>query len=165
VRGGSREMDLMLKAAGGIISSVPSNEIYAAMQTGSLDAAVTSSTSLISFRLEEISKAITTGRTGSFWFMLEPLLMSKQIYDSLTPPQQKAVDEVGLELEPFALKAAKQDDDDLAQVYAKVGVTAQDMDAAAIGKWKVLAQATAWKDFADRNASCAALLKMAEAVA
>jgi TRAP-type C4-dicarboxylate transport system substrate-binding protein len=26
VRGGSREMDLMLKAAGGIISSVPSNE-------------------------------------------------------------------------------------------------------------------------------------------
>ncbi len=39
VRGGSREMDLMLKGAGGIISSVPSNEIYPAMQTGSLDAA------------------------------------------------------------------------------------------------------------------------------
>ena len=36
IRGGSREMDLMLKAAGGIISSVPSDEIYAAMQTGSL---------------------------------------------------------------------------------------------------------------------------------
>ena len=165
VRGGSREMDLMLKAAGGIISSVPSNEIYAAMQTGSLDAAVTSSTSLISFRLEEISKAITTGRTGSFWFMFEPLLMSKQVYDSLTPPQQKAVDEVGAELEPFAVAAARQDDADLASVYAKVGVTARDMDAAAIGKWKAVAQATAWKDFADRNASCAALLKLAEAVA
>ena len=95
VRGGSREMDLMLKAAGGIISSVPSNEIYAAMQTGSLDAAVTSSTSLISFRLEEISKAVTTGRAGSFWFMLEPLLMSKQVFDTLTPSQQKAIVEVG----------------------------------------------------------------------
>lgn len=165
LRGGSREMDLMLKAAGAIISSVPSNEIYAAMQTGSLDAAVTSSTSLISFRLEEIAKAVTTGRTGSFWFMLEPLLMSKQVYDSLTLPQQKAVDEVGTELEPFALAAARQDDEDLAKVYAKVGVTARDMDAAAIGKWKALAQATAWKDFADRNASCAALLKLAEAVA
>src|ERR1700704_2090354 len=35
IRGGSREMDLMLKEAGGIISSVPSNEIYPAMQTGS----------------------------------------------------------------------------------------------------------------------------------
>jgi len=165
VRGGSREMDLMLKAAGGIISSVPSNEIYAAMQTGSLDAAVTSSTSLISFRLEEISKAVTTGRAGSFWFMLEPLLISKQIFDSLPAAQQAAVTEVGTELEAFGMAAAKADDEDLARVYAKAGITARDMDAAAIGKWKAVAQETAWKDFAARNAACAALLKLAEAVA
>ena len=50
-------------------------------------------------------------------------------------------------MEPFGLAAAKQDDEDLAKVYAKVGVTARDMDAAAIDKWKTLAQATAWKDF------------------
>jgi len=165
VRGGSREMDLMLKAAGGIISSVPSNEIYAAMQTGSLDAAVTSSTSLISFRLEEISKAVTTGRTGSFWFMLEPLLISKQIFDSLPTPHQAIMTAVGTEMEPFGLQAAKADDEDLARVYAKAGVGAHDMDAAAIQKWKTLAQETAWKDFAARNAACAGLLKLAEAVA
>jgi len=165
VRGGSREMDLMLKAAGGIISSVPSNEIYAAMQTGSLDAAVTSSTSLISFRLEEISKAVTTGRTGSFWFMLEPLLMSKQIFDSLPAPQQAVVSEVGAELEAFGLEAAKADDEDLARVFAKAGIKTYDMDAAAIQKWKALAQETAWKDFAARNAACAGMLKLAEAVA
>ena len=165
IRGGSREMDLMLKAAGGIISSVPSNEIYAAMQTGSLDAAVTSSTSLISFRLEEISKAVTTGRTGSFWFMFEPLLMSKQVFDALPAAQQKAITDVGTEMEAFGLQAAKADDEDLARVYAKVGVTAKDMDAAAIGKWKALAEGTAWKDFADRNAACASLLKLAQAVA
>src|SRR6185369_3254032 len=117
VRGGSREMDLMLKEAGGIVSSVPSNEIYAAMQTGSLDAAVTSSTSLISFRLEEIAKTVTTGKAGSFWFMLEPLLISKSIYDSLTPDQQKVVMAVGESLEKFGLDAAKADDDSLASVY------------------------------------------------
>ena len=165
IRGGSREMDLMLKAAGGIISSVPSNEIYAAMQTGSLDAAVTSSTSIISFRLEEIAKAVTTGRTGSFWFMFEPLLMSKQVFDSLPADQQKAITDVGTEMEAFALQAARDDDEELARVFAKSGVTARDMDAAAIGKWKELAQGTAWKDFADRNASCAGLLKLAQAVA
>ena len=165
IRGGSREMDLMLKAAGGIISSVPSNEIYAAMQTGSLDAAVTSSTSLISFRLEEIAKAVTTGRTGSFWFMFEPLLMSKQVFDTLPAEQQTAITEVGAEMEAFGLQAARADDDDLAKVYAKVGVTARDMDPAVIGKWKELAQGTAWKDFADRSASCAGLLKLAQAVA
>ncbi len=164
-RGGSREMDLMLKAAGGIISSVPSNEIYAAMQTGSLDAAVTSSTSLISFRLEEISKAVTTGRTGSFWFMLEPLLISKQIFDSLPAAHQAVVTAVGTELEAFGLQAAQADDADVANVFLKAGITARDMDPAAIGKWKAVAQETAWKDFAARNAACAGLLKLAEAVA
>src|SRR6267154_2591017 len=49
VRGGSREMDMVLKAAGAAVLSLPSDEIYAAMQTGALDAAMTSSTSLISF--------------------------------------------------------------------------------------------------------------------
>ena len=165
VRGGSREMDLMLKGAGGIISSVPSNEIYAAMQTGSLDAAVTSSTSLISFRLEEISKAVTSGKAGSFWFMLEPLLMSKQVYDSLPEAQRTVIDQVGLEMEPFGLAAARADDDDLAQVFLRAGVTAKEMDATAIGKWKALAQETAWADFAARSPSCASILQLAKAVA
>ncbi|MGH8800445.1 MAG: TRAP transporter substrate-binding protein DctP, partial [Casimicrobiaceae bacterium] len=47
VRGGSREMDMVLKAAGASVISLPSNEIYAAMQTGAMDAAMTSSTSFI----------------------------------------------------------------------------------------------------------------------
>ena len=164
IRGGSREMDLMLKEAGGIISSVPSDEIYAAMQTGALDAAVTSSTSLISFRLEEIAKNVTTGRGGSFWFMLEPLIMSKEIYDGLTADQKKAVSAVGEEMEAFGLSQAKADDDALATVYGKAGVKVAEMNAEILGKWRTIAQATAWKDFAGRNADCAKLLKLAEAV-
>jgi TRAP-type C4-dicarboxylate transport system substrate-binding protein len=165
IRGGSREMDLMLKAAGGIISSVPSDEIYAAMQTGTLDAAVTSSTSLISFRLQEIAKTVTTGRGGSFWFMLEPLLMSKDVFDGLSADQQKAVSEVGTELEGFGLASAKADDDQLAAVYEKAGVKVSDMNAAGLAKWRTVAEQTAWSDFAARNAECARLLKLAEAVA
>ena len=164
IRGGSRSFDLMLKDAGGIISSVPSNEIYAAMQTGSLDAAVTSSTSLISFRLEEISKAVTTGETESFWFMLEPLIMSKQIYESLTKDQQKVLDQVGHEMEPFALKEAKADDEELSAVYKKAGATVRDMDKSVIAKWRPLAESSAWKDYAGKSAANAALLKAAESV-
>jgi TRAP-type C4-dicarboxylate transport system substrate-binding protein len=165
IRGGSREMDLMLKAAGGIISSVPSDEIYAAMQTGTLDAAVTSSTSLISFRLQEIAKTVTTGRGGSFWFMLEPLLMSKDVFDGLPADQQKAVSEVGTELEAFGLASAKADDEQLASVYEKAGVKVSDMNPGVLAKWRTVAEQTAWSDFAARNAECARLLKLAEAVA
>ncbi|MDB5545680.1 MAG: Twin-arginine translocation pathway signal [Hyphomicrobiales bacterium] len=71
IRGGSREMDMMLQAAGAAVLSLPSNELYAAMQTGACDAGLTSSTSLISFKLEEVAKHLTTGRGGSYWFMLE----------------------------------------------------------------------------------------------
>jgi len=165
VRGGSREMDLMLKNAGAIISSVTSEEIYASMQTGTLDAAVTSSTSLISFRLNEISKNVTTGRKGSFWFMFEPLLMSKAIYDSLPTAHQKAIETVGTKMEAFALENAKADDDKLADIYTKAGVKVGDFTKPALDKWKEIAQASAWVDFAKRNESCASLLKLAEAVA
>jgi TRAP-type C4-dicarboxylate transport system substrate-binding protein len=164
IRGGSREMDLMLKAAGGIISSVPSNEIYPAMQTGSLDAAVTSSTSLISFRLEEISKALTSGRGKSFWYMLEPLLMSKTVFDSLTPAQQKAVNDVGLELESFATASAKEDDEAVAAVYKKVGAKVVDMDDSVVNRWRKIAEDAAWTDFSNRSADCERFLKMAKAV-
>ena len=165
IRGGSREMDLMLKEAGGIISSVPSNEIYPAMQTGSLDAAVTSSTSLISFRLEEISKALTSGRGKSFWYMLEPLIMSKSVFDSLTPAQQKAVTEVGLELEAFATTSARMDDEAVAAVYRTAGATVADMTDATVNRWRKIAETAAWTDFAKRNADCERYLKMAKAVA
>jgi TRAP-type C4-dicarboxylate transport system substrate-binding protein len=165
IRGGSREMDLMLKAAGGIISSVPSNEIYPAMQTGSLDAAVTSSTSLISFRLEEISKALTSGRGKSFWYMFEPLLMSKSVFDSLSPLQQKAVTDVGQELEAFATASAKEDDEAVAAVYRKVNAKVVDMDQKVVDRWRKIAEDVAWTDFAKRSAECERFLKMAKAVA
>src|SRR5271154_6688018 len=91
VRGGSREMDMVLQAAGATTLSTPSNELYAAIQTGACDAAITSSTSLISFRLEEVAKSLTTGRGKSYWFMLEPLVMSKQILDGLPKDQQDII--------------------------------------------------------------------------
>jgi TRAP-type C4-dicarboxylate transport system substrate-binding protein len=164
VRGGSREMDGMLKAAGGIISSVPSNEIYAAMQTGTLDAAVTSSTSLISFRLEEIAKNLTTGRGESFWYMLEPLIMSKAVFDGLTPTEQKAIVDVGAELESFAVSAAKADDEEIAKIYGKAGVAVHDMTKETVARWRKIAETTAWADFAQRSPDCERLLKLAEAV-
>src|SRR3982075_4777395 len=91
VRGGSREMDLVLQAAGASVLSLPSNELYAAMQTGACDAALTSSTSLTSFRLEEIAKHLTTGRAKSYWFMLEPLLMSKAVFDRLSNEERDII--------------------------------------------------------------------------
>lgn len=165
VRGGSREMDMVLKEAGAAVVSLPSNEIYAAMQTGALDAAMTSSTSLISFRLEEVAKSVTTGRGRAYWFMFEPLLMSKQIFDGLPKDQQDVILAVGGELEKFALDAAKADDQALAAVFEKAGATAHDLSERTVRKWQDIARATAWKDYAAKNERCARLIELAEKVA
>jgi TRAP-type C4-dicarboxylate transport system substrate-binding protein len=162
VRGGSREMDLMLKAAGAAVVSLPSNEIYAAMQTGAIDAALTSSSSLISFRLEEVGKALTTARGGSYWFMFEPLMMSKAVFDRLTKEQQAIIMAVGADMEAFGRKSAMADDSAVAAVYQKAGAKVVDMNAAGVKKWQAIARTTAWKDYAEKNANCARLLALAE---
>ncbi|MDY7575078.1 TRAP transporter substrate-binding protein DctP [Actimicrobium sp. CCI2.3] len=162
IRGGSREMDLILKAAGAAVVSLPSNEIYAAMQTGAMDAALTSSTSLISFRLEEVSKSLTTGRGKAYWFMFEPLMMSKVVFDKLSKDQQAIIMAVGGELETLARKSAQADDSLVAAVYQKAGAKVVDLSEATVKKWQNIARTTAWKDYAERNANCANLLKLAE---
>jgi TRAP-type transport system periplasmic protein len=132
------------------------------MQTGAMDAAMTSSTSFISFKLEEIAKHLVTGRNKTYWFMFEPLLISKEVFLKLPKAQQDVVMAVGAELEVFARDAAKADDKIAADVYAKAGAKVYDMDDATLKKWQAIARETAWKDFSDKNESCASLLKAAQ---
>ena len=164
VRGGSREMDMVLKEAGASVISLPSNEIYAAMQTGAMEAAMTSSTSFISFKLEEVAKYLTTGRNKAYWFMLEPLMMSKDVFAKLPKNQQELIMATGGELEAFATQSAREDDKRVAEVYGKAGAKLYDIDEPTVKKWQTIARATAWKDYADKNENCAKLMKSAVAL-
>ena len=164
VRGGSREMDEMFKAAGASSSTMPSNEVYIGMQTGVMDAACTSSGSLVSFKLQETSKHITVPGEQSFFFILEPILISKAVWDTLTKPQQEAMLAVGEDLVPFNLAAAQNDDIELSRVFAAAGAAVHTMSNDTVGRWKAIARDSAWTQFADKSASCARLLKLAEDV-
>ncbi|MFI5335685.1 MAG: TRAP transporter substrate-binding protein DctP [Opitutales bacterium] len=164
IRGGSKEMDLVLKAAGAAVLGIPSNEIYQAMQTGAIDAAITSSTSLISFRLEEVSKALSSGGEHTYWFMLEPLMMSKAVFESLTPAQREIILAVGVEMEKFGLQGAQADDTLVSKIFAKSGARVATLDAAAVAKWRAIAKDTAWSDYAARSPRCAQLMTLAQQV-
>jgi TRAP-type C4-dicarboxylate transport system substrate-binding protein len=162
VRGGSREMDLLLKQAGASVVDMPSDEIRQAMEHGQLDAAMTSSSSLISFRLDKVSKYVTTARSGAYWFMLEPLLMSKAAFDKLPRDQQATLMAVGADLEAFARRSAQMDDAAVAALFQGAGGRTVDLTSDSLKKWQDLARNTAWKDYAERNANCAKLMALAE---
>jgi len=164
IRGASRYMDLMFAEAGAQISTMPSSEIYIGMQTGALDAAATSSTSLISFRIAELSKSLSTGRGHSFWFMLEPLCVSKAVFDALPAVQQKVILDVGEELESWGAAEARKDDQAVAKVYAEAGAQIVDLTSDHIEKWRRVAEASAWKEFASSSVDAAHLLKLAREI-
>jgi TRAP-type transport system periplasmic protein len=165
VRGGSREMDLMFKQAGATVVSMPSNEAYAAMQTGAVDSVVTSSTSLVSFHMEELAKHLTAGGGKSYWFMFEPLLMSKAIFEALPKEQKDVVMAIGAELESFGTAAAKSDDKKVVDVYKNKGCQVSELDEQTLAKWRDLARVSAWKDYGNKSESTAKFLSLAQAVA
>lgn len=162
VRGGSPEMDMILKEAGASVVSMPSNDIRGALEKGQLDAAMTSSSSLISFRLDEVSKSVTTARGGAYWFMLEPLLMSRAAFERLPRDQQAVLLSVGADLEAFVRKSAQMDDAAVAALFQGAGGRTADLNADSLRKWQTLARETAWRDYGERNANCAKLLALAE---
>jgi TRAP-type C4-dicarboxylate transport system substrate-binding protein len=97
--------------------------------------------------------------------MLEPLMMSKAIFDKLPKNQQDIILTVGKEMEAFGRQGAQEDDIAVAKVYEKAGAKVSELDAATVGKWRDIARDTAWKDYAKKTATAANLLKLANDVA
>jgi TRAP-type transport system periplasmic protein len=88
--------------------------------------------------------------------------MSKQIFDALSKSQQDVIMALGAEMEKFGTTEAMSDDQKVADVYAKKGAKVADLDEPTVDKWRAIARDTAWKDYAQKTALSAELLKLAE---
>src|SRR4249919_1245601 len=92
---------LKVRSAGPTFVSIPSNEVYNALQTGVADATDTSSGSFVSFRIYEQVKCITAPGDNALWFMYEPVLMSKRSFNRLNKEQQAALTNAGKKSEEY----------------------------------------------------------------
>ena len=154
----------MLAAAGASISSMPSSEIYTAMQTGVLDATNTSSGSFVSYRLYEQVSCLTAPGENALWFMYEPILMSKRSWDRLSAEQQAALMAAGETAEAyFAVEAAKVDQE-MIDTFRNAGVEVVEMSRADYDAWLAVAQDSAYKTFAEEVPGGADLIAKALAV-
>ena len=163
-RAAGKAFEQMLAGAGASIASMASSEIYNAMQTGVLNAANTSSSSFVSYRIYEQVSCYTPAGDVALWFMYQPLLMNKSTFEGLTAEQQDALLAASAKAEAFYLEEAKKEDAASAQVFADNGVEIAEMTQADFDAWRDLAKTTSYAAFVADVPDGQALLDMALAV-
>jgi TRAP-type C4-dicarboxylate transport system substrate-binding protein len=138
----------MWKGAGASIVSVPSNEVYNALQQGVAQATDTSTGSFVSFRLYEQLKCVTAPGDNALWFMYEPVLISQRTWDKLNDAQKKALTEASQKAEKFFDAESKKLDDKMVDVFKKHNVQVVTLSDAEADAWRAVAKKTSYKDFA-----------------
>ncbi|HEY6280777.1 MAG TPA: TRAP transporter substrate-binding protein DctP [Burkholderiales bacterium] len=138
----------MWQAAGASIVSIPSNEVYNALQTGVADATDTSTGSFVSFRIYEQVKCITAPGDNALWFMYEPVLMSKKNFEKLTQKQKDVLIMAGKKAQDFFAKAAPGLDDEMVNTFKKNNVEVVTMSPAEYDAWLNVARESSYVEFA-----------------
>ncbi len=164
MRAAGKAFEQMLAGAGASIASMASSEIYNAMQTGVLDAANTSSSSFVSYRIYEQAGCYTPAGDVALWFMYQPLLMNKATFEGLSEDQQAAILAGAEKAQAYYLDEAKKEDAASVEAYRAAGVEIAEMTLEEFEAWRALAKETSYKAFLDEVPDGQALLDMAFAV-
>jgi TRAP-type C4-dicarboxylate transport system substrate-binding protein len=146
-RAAGKSFEQMLVGAGASITSMASSEIYSAMQTGVLDAANTSSSSFVSYRIFEQVKCYTPASDIALWFLYQPLLMNKSTFEGLSAEQQAALLAAAEKAEAHYLEQAKLQDAKSVDIFREAGVEIAEMTAEDFAAWQAIANETSYAAF------------------
>lgn len=146
-RAAGKSFEQMLVGAGASITSMASSEIYSAMQTGVLDAANTSSSSFVSYRIFEQVKCYTPAADIALWFLYQPLLMNKSTFEALSSQQQAALLAAAEKAEAHYLEQAKLQDAMSVDIFREAGVEIAEMTAEDFAAWQAIANETSYAAF------------------
>jgi len=138
----------MWQEAGASIVSIPSNEVYNALQTGVAEATDTSTGSFVSFRLYEQLKCLTAPGDNALWFMYEPVLMSKRSFDRLNKQQHEALINAGKKAQDYFVKESKRLDDQMVKVFKDHNVEVVTMSPDDYNAWIEVAKKSSYAQFA-----------------
>ncbi len=149
IRSAGATFAAMWQQAGANIVSIPSSEVYTALQTGVADATDTSAGSFVSFRLYEQLKCLTAPGENALWFMYEPVLMSKRSFERLTQEQQDALLEAGKKSEEYFARESRGLDEKMVEAYQENGVEVVTMTEDEYNAWLDVAKESSYKQFAE----------------
>ncbi len=140
----------MWRGAGASIVSIPSSEVYNALQQGVAQGTDTSSGSFVSFRLYEQIKCLTEPGANALWFMYEPVLISKRSWDKLNDAQKKALTAASAKAQAYFEAESKKLDAKMVETFKKNNVQVVSLSEAEAEAWRAVAQKTSYKSFGEK---------------
>jgi TRAP-type C4-dicarboxylate transport system substrate-binding protein len=164
VRSAGATFAQMWAGAGASIVSIPSSEVYNALQQGVAQGTDTSAGSFVSFRLYEQLTCLTAPGDEALWFMYEPVLVSQRAMAKLNDAQKKALLAASAKAEAYFESESKKLDDKMVDSFTKAGVKVAYMTAAQADAWRAVAAKTSYKNFAEKVPTGQALIDKALAV-
>lgn len=159
MRAADPTFESMLKAAGASVSAMASSEFYPALQSGVLTGGLTSAETFVSMRLYEQTKMATVPGDKTLWMLLQPLVMSKQHYDKLTPAQKEIFEQAAAKSDEYFLGEQRKAVNDMAEAYKKAGGKVHVLTAAEFDEWIALAKKTAYPEYAAISPTAKAILE------
>ena len=150
VRSAGATFSQMWAGAGASVVSIPSSEVYNALQQGVISAPDTSTGSFVSFRLYEQVKCITAPGDNGLWFMYEPVLISMKSWNKLNDAQKKALTAASKKAEDYFEGESKKMDDKMVETFKANKVEVVTMSEADADAWRAVAQKTSYKSFAEK---------------
>jgi TRAP-type C4-dicarboxylate transport system substrate-binding protein len=140
----------LVTALGGAPISMPPGEIFTGLERKVVDGFGWTYTGIDTLGLHEVSKYVID---HPFYSLDTVVLMNKGVYDKLSPDLQKAMEEVGAELErrhsAYMLAQLKKEDEKL----KKLGIEFIKFSPVDGERYVKAAYDAGWKDFAEKNAA------------
>ena len=150
MRGAGKATEDMLRATGAAITSMPSTELYFALQSGVLDGLMTTYSSFQSFRLYEVLDHLVVGRGNYVFSTLCGIVIANKTWSKLNQEQKQAMLDVGRGIEGKFHEEVQQEDEKAAELFSKKGVKIHYMTDAEFKAWEEASKASAWKNFAEQ---------------
>lgn len=147
MRAAVKPVEMVFQSAGAAITTMPSSEVYMALQTGVLDAFFTTDSSFVSFRLYDVVKYLTVGgnhclMNGAFCIVMRPTTFRK-----LSPEEQKIVLEEGEETARAFAKESGKITEEMVRIFTEKGVQVAEMSARDYEAWLEVAKKSSWRWF------------------
>ena len=129
-----------LKAIGAVPVSVSAQEAYQSLQTGIIDGFFLPSSAIVSYRLFESAKYVTTLGLGSE--LVGTTVINRDVWNKLPEDIKKIMEAAAEEAYVYNIKVIKEKTEEAAGVMKKAGVTISDLSQSEKIKW-----ANALEDF------------------